>query len=298
MYRSVIVGLMLGCLGLVDYASAGKVDLILGLNQTTKTWKVFAKITNDDIAFETAIADPGDQILGIGLFDFDITATGDIDITTANVSAPVGTVAAVDVSGFKLNPFATHSGAHARVYAAQDTFADPAAMPTVVLEDVGIASGSDAFGASWGFPVVLASGTYSGTTGKLSVSDHPTGSGPGLTLLYGNTMDGFNDSQKVEFAETVAAHTVKVGTALGDINGDGKTDLVDFNILKTNFGLMGGRELGDLDGDAFITLADFSILKDDFGNMGPVVVPEPATIVLIVSGLGLGLVLLRRRRSV
>lgn len=53
----------------------------------------------------------------------------------------------------------------------------------------------------------------------------------------------------------------------GDINGDGKTDLADFNILAVNFGLGpdASRSQGDLNGDGFVNLADFNILAVDFG---------------------------------
>lgn len=53
----------------------------------------------------------------------------------------------------------------------------------------------------------------------------------------------------------------------GDINGDFKTDLADFNILAINFGISGNatREQGDLNGDGAVNLADFNILATDFG---------------------------------
>ena len=63
----------------------------------------------------------------------------------------------------------------------------------------------------------------------------------------------------------------------GDVNGDGMVDLVDFNILKGNFGNSGldvMRGDGDLNGDMSIDLVDFNILKENFGTSGAV--PEPA----------------------
>lgn len=56
-------------------------------------------------------------------------------------------------------------------------------------------------------------------------------------------------------------------TCAGDINGDGFTDLTDFNILGVNFGAGPGATLsqGDLSGDGFVDLTDFNILGVDFG---------------------------------
>lgn len=53
----------------------------------------------------------------------------------------------------------------------------------------------------------------------------------------------------------------------GDIDGDGFTDLADFNILAVNFGSGPGatRSMGDLTGDGFVDLADFNVLAVDFG---------------------------------
>jgi alpha-amylase len=53
----------------------------------------------------------------------------------------------------------------------------------------------------------------------------------------------------------------------GDIDGDGGTDLADFQVLAANFGAGPGatRSLGDLSGDGWVNLSDFSILANDFG---------------------------------
>ncbi|MCA9258003.1 MAG: DNRLRE domain-containing protein, partial [Planctomycetales bacterium] len=53
----------------------------------------------------------------------------------------------------------------------------------------------------------------------------------------------------------------------GDINGDNVVDLLDFNILKANFGgTDAARGDGDLNADTVIDLVDFNILKENFGN--------------------------------
>lgn len=54
---------------------------------------------------------------------------------------------------------------------------------------------------------------------------------------------------------------------VGDIDGDGFTDLNDFAILALNFGSGPGAtsQDGDLNGDGFVDLDDFAILAVDFG---------------------------------
>ncbi len=91
---------------------------------------------------------------------------------------------------------------------------------------------------------------------------------------------------------------------LGDVNRDLVVDLIDFGILKGNFGLPGEALDGDLTEDGVIGLEDFVILKDNFGSMavGPrgVAVPEPDTsqmawtlLALIASLPGLGQAMIR-----
>lgn len=54
----------------------------------------------------------------------------------------------------------------------------------------------------------------------------------------------------------------------GDINNDEQVNLVDFAILRANFGkMLNGRTLGDLDGDGRVNLSDFAILRANFGRM-------------------------------
>ena len=51
----------------------------------------------------------------------------------------------------------------------------------------------------------------------------------------------------------------------GDVDLDGKVDILDFAILRRNFSKRGPREAGDLDGDGLISLSDFAILRSTFG---------------------------------
>jgi len=76
----------------------------------------------------------------------------------------------------------------------------------------------------------------------------------------------------------------------GDANFDGRVDLTDFSILKTNFASGKFRDQGDFNSDGKVDLSDFSLLKDNFGispNLGGSVmqaVPEPGTLLLCLLG--------------
>lgn len=58
------------------------------------------------------------------------------------------------------------------------------------------------------------------------------------------------------------------GVLPGDANGDGRVDLLDFNILVGNFGLGPGLGVGDGDftGDGFVNILDFNVLAANFGS--------------------------------
>lgn len=86
-----------------------------------------------------------------------------------------------------------------------------------------------------------------------------------------------------------------VSTIAGDANGDGKNDLADFNLLKTNFNVAGADwSMGDFDLDGQVTLSDFNILKENF-NTG-VAAPEPGALALCGLAATAAVVFLRRRR--
>lgn len=58
----------------------------------------------------------------------------------------------------------------------------------------------------------------------------------------------------------------------GDVNADGKTDLTDFGIMKSNYGVVGPtavRGTGDLTGDFIVGLDDFLVIKFFFGAKSP-----------------------------
>ena len=82
----------------------------------------------------------------------------------------------------------------------------------------------------------------------------------------------------------------------GDANGDGTVDLIDFNILKENFGLDPATfEQGNFNEpeDTIVDLIDFNILKENFGASEGV--PEPAAAMLLATAVIPAL--LRRRAA-
>lgn len=86
----------------------------------------------------------------------------------------------------------------------------------------------------------------------------------------------------------------------GDASLDDRVDLVDFNLLKANFGASGDDArftTADFNGDYEVSLLDFNILKANFGAQAAVV-PEPSGLLLLVlagGGLGLSLCVKPRR---
>ncbi|MEM7680820.1 MAG: hypothetical protein AAF288_02590 [Planctomycetota bacterium] len=54
----------------------------------------------------------------------------------------------------------------------------------------------------------------------------------------------------------------------GDFNGDGSTDLLDFDVLAANFNQSGGFHEGDGNYDGTVTLLDFDAMAQNFGRAG------------------------------
>lgn len=61
----------------------------------------------------------------------------------------------------------------------------------------------------------------------------------------------------------------------GDANGDGRVDLMDFGVLKANFGTGASRAQGDFNGDWRVDLTDFGILKAAMRPQGAAAFSEP-----------------------
>ncbi|HEY4235244.1 MAG TPA: peptidylprolyl isomerase, partial [Lacipirellulaceae bacterium] len=87
----------------------------------------------------------------------------------------------------------------------------------------------------------------------------------------------------------------------GDYNFDGKVDVNDYNVWKTNFGSTTAAE-ADGNGNGKVDDADYTVWRDSFGQMsGPgsgaaAAVPEPASVLLFVMAAAM-LLVSRIRRS-
>lgn len=82
----------------------------------------------------------------------------------------------------------------------------------------------------------------------------------------------------------------------GDANFDGRVDLSDFAILKSNFGSGMWWNQGNFDGDRDVDLDDFAVLKENFGVIAAAV-PEPTAAALAFVSAALGGALLLRGRN-
>ncbi|MEM7682152.1 MAG: family 16 glycosylhydrolase [Planctomycetota bacterium] len=81
---------------------------------------------------------------------------------------------------------------------------------------------------------------------------------------------------------------------VGDTNGDGAVDLLDFDALSQNFGGLGTLGGGDFNEDGVVDLLDFDLLSGNFGVGSPAtLVPEPASL----AAVSLACFLSRRRRA-
>lgn len=62
----------------------------------------------------------------------------------------------------------------------------------------------------------------------------------------------------------------RLGTEIlpGDTNGDSKVDILDYRILKSDFGSCGENLSSDFNNDGCVNLEDFAILRGNFGTKG------------------------------
>jgi hypothetical protein len=93
--------------------------------------------------------------------------------------------------------------------------------------------------------------------GSASVVDEVTVEWPDGTS---RTIVNVSPNQAIEVLQTPPP------VCVGDITGDGFTDVFDFGVLLSNFGdPVAPGTLGDLSGDGSVDVFDFAILAGDFG---------------------------------
>lgn len=106
-----------------------------------------------------------------------------------------------------------------------------------------------------------------------------TGDGDGGNLLVDNLlMEVFADAASVT-ANMNPLPVNDVEGLPGDANGDGSVDLLDLDILGSNFGNTPATlAQGDFNGDNIVDLLDLDILGSNFGaTSGMTLIPEPAS---------------------
>jgi hypothetical protein len=93
--------------------------------------------------------------------------------------------------------------------------------------------------------------------------------------------------------------TMNAGSMIaGDVDGNGSVNIADFNVIRNNYGMtVDNRNQGDLSGDSLVSLADLRLWKAVAApaDIAAAVIPEPASVALVLSGVAA--VLAMRRRS-
>jgi len=90
-----------------------------------------------------------------------------------------------------------------------------------------------------------------------------------VEFFHSATITVYSNLAGVKFDNLVLSDTFQdaiPSACPGDVNGDGKTNVADFNILASHFAqAVPPNTNGDLTGDGFVNVADFNILAGDFG---------------------------------
>jgi hypothetical protein len=237
---------------------------------------------------------------GLASLIINVTGNGEVAIATSTCQLPAGIHYWLDNGvqsqyvGF--NEFRSDGSAGIGIRAGQRT----TALDRVVLVDVGYSAGSypgDETGLglgpewiTWAAPVLIASGTYTGTWGTFTATV-----GDGQVNVLDQNRDP-NRTGQVHRIESVLAGQLRIFHP-ADANGDNAVNLSDLGILSGNWGGTGKTwAQGDFTGDGAVALGDLGILAGTWGwsAPSPAPAPEPATLSLL--GVG-GLAVMRRRRN-
>ncbi len=156
----------------------------------------------------------------------------------------------------------------------------------LVLQEIGITAGSrlsdpgsDPQTITWDAKVLLASGTFSGGMGSLSVSPR---AGETWSLLSDTGGGAWSGPGNLESPSAVNGYSQPIIPA--DFDLDGAVDVTDLGILATSYGQTSGMMWadGDADGDGTVNVSDLGILATYYGTGTTfAAVPEPAALVLL-----------------
>ncbi len=153
--------------------------------------------------------------------------------------------------------------------------------------------------------VMISSGDSGGPTfmyieGRLQLIGIHTGTsdydGDGILAEYG---DRGYDARLSAYSDWLNGTIPELHFLEGDANGDGVVSAADYACVQANFGKSGTPYiLGDANGDGVVSAADYASIQANLGNntvasAASPIVPEPGTLVLIISG---AVMLIRSRR--
>ncbi|MCJ7545049.1 MAG: dockerin type I domain-containing protein [Phycisphaerae bacterium] len=292
MKKSLLVGVLIAAA--VQPVCAADLLLTLARPQAGQ-WQAFGQLSNntDNDGLASLIIDVG-------------AVSGDLAVSSSTCELPYGTHYWLDggvqsqLVGF--TEFRSNGTSGIGIRAGQKT----TSLGQVVLTGVGYSSGSypgDETGQnlgptliSWSAPVLIASGSYGGLYGMLSVA---VGAGQ-VNVLD----DGRNPAQPggVHQIETVTGGQLRIYCP-GDANGDDHVDGSDLAIMGGNWMTPSGMTWADADfnGDGAVDGSDLALMGGYWewsASPAPpaaleVHLPEPATMVLL--GLGAVTLLARRR---
>ena len=243
---------------------------------------------------------------GLASVILDVTGWGNLSITSSQLRLPYGThywlngsQVQSEVVGF--SEYRNDGVSGVGIRAGQRTVT----AGNVVLEDVGFLAGTtpgDTTGQglgpatiNWSAPVLIASGTYTGSWGKVKVN---VGDGQ-INVLDQNRPAG--TTGLVHQVESVIPGQWSLLHG-GDANGDWAVNVGDLGILAGNWGLSGRTWANaDFTGDGLVNVGDLGVLAGAWGWSTPTggtlaAVPAPAAIWPMAVGL-LGIISRRRARA-
>lgn len=158
---------------------AGEVQL--SITAANGLWEAFAEITNATSVEAAHIGNCGVDgidcpITSISAFEINIAGSDGLTVTSSLNESPQ-----YNQAGFSMLRVDNNGTPGLGIAAAQPTILG---MPTLILEGIGLVP-QNTVNPVWDFPVKLASGTYSGTIGTLTVRDvDPVAGMNGINLTY------------------------------------------------------------------------------------------------------------------